>query len=52
LMIAIKVGASLFTSGHRPHSLLGHLTPDELYRRSQAQPTAKEVANSTLVLSR
>ena len=37
---------------HRPHSSLGHLTPDEFYRRSRVQPTPKEVAGSTLGLSR
>ena len=37
---------------HHPHSSLGHLTPDEFYRRSQVQPTPKEAGDSTLELSR
>jgi len=37
---------------HRPHSSLGHLTPDEFYHRRQVQPDPEEVAASSLELSR
>jgi putative transposase len=37
---------------HRPHSSLGHLTPEEFHRRRQAQPTPETVADSPLELSR
>jgi putative transposase len=37
---------------HRPHSSLGHLTPEEFQRRCQVEPTPKAVAGSCLELSR
>ena len=37
---------------HRPHSSLGHLTPDEFHRRGQVPPTLEVVADSGLELSR
>jgi putative transposase len=37
---------------HRPHSSLSHLTLDEFHRRRQVEPALKEVAGSTLELSR
>jgi putative transposase len=37
---------------HRPHSSLGHLTPDEFYAQCQVQPTPKVVAFSGSELSR
>jgi putative transposase len=37
---------------HRPHSSLGHLTPEEFQRRGQAQSTPETITGSVLELSR